>query len=45
MADKVKEEYTREYDSYNPKPTLGPNTWILDTIVVPTVVKSDASSR
>ncbi len=45
MADKEKEKYTREYDDYNPKPALGPNTWTLDTIVVPIVVKSDASSR
>ncbi len=44
MADKVKEKYTREYDAYNPKPALGPSTWTLDTIVIPIVVQTNASS-
>ncbi len=45
MADKVKEKNTREYEAYNPKPALGPSTWILDTIVIPIKVEPDASSR
>ena len=45
MADTVKKKYTREYYAYNPFADLGPSTWILDTIVVPIVVKPDASSR
>jgi hypothetical protein len=45
MAKVTKTKYTRDYREYNPPIELGPNTWILDTIVIPIVVKSDASSR
>ncbi len=45
MANDVKKKYTREYDAYNPFVDLGPSTWILDTIVVPIVVRPDARTR
>ena len=45
MADTTKKKYTRDYYPFNPFPDLGPSTWVLDTIVEPIVVITDASTR
>ena len=45
MADTTKKKYTREYYPFNPFSDLGPSTWVLDTIVEPIVVRTDASTR